>query len=399
MQQVVASGAGTATIYYKIAAGADTAPTIAAITSGLIAAQLAEFSGNSATPSDKVGSSVAPPPGTATFGAADTASGELLIVVGADTRSVARATNDTWTSNHATVTQAGNNNGTSSLNHYSFGYALATTSNSGANTVTLTASITTSVTGFAIAAATFKLGAQVFTQNFTPTCSPTAALGPKRTSKLLTATKSSSGFLNRATAHGGFVATLSSSGAFAAARKYLRNFAATLFPASGSSFPSSGLTAYYKLDEVSGTRADSVGSNNLTDHNSGLGLAGKVGNAYHCVASIPNYLSCADNAAFQMGTGNFTMALWVKFTSTNLMNFSAYGTAFPLSSYRIGATGGKPFIGMNGVSVTDNLHGTINDGNYHLLILDADRTGQIASIFTLITVLRHLPTPVVHLVQ
>jgi hypothetical protein len=157
VQQNNGSGSCGAYIYYKIAAGTDTAPTIAALTSGLIAAQLAEFSGNNATPLDQIGGTTSPSsPITATLGGADTTSTELIIMAGADFRSAARTPNDTWTSNHATITQAGSNNGVSSANHYSFGYSLATTSNSGADTAIMTCSVTTSLTGLAIAACTFK---------------------------------------------------------------------------------------------------------------------------------------------------------------------------------------------------------------------------------------------------
>jgi hypothetical protein len=129
-------------------------------------AQLAEFTGGAtSSPLDKSGTATGTSsPLTATFGAADTASGELLLISSGDFRSAARTPNDILTSNHATITQAGNNNGVSNASHYSFGYALATTSNSGANTAVLTPSVTTSITGLAVVAATFKLGATVFTQ-------------------------------------------------------------------------------------------------------------------------------------------------------------------------------------------------------------------------------------------
>lgn len=146
-----------ATIFWKIAAGSDAAPTLSAVTSGVISAQLAEFSGNSATPSDRFGNlSGAASPVTATLNAADTATGELLIVVGADFRSAARTPTDTLTSNNATITQAGNNNGVSSANHYSFGYCLATTSNAVADTAVLTSSVGTSLTRLEVCAQTFR---------------------------------------------------------------------------------------------------------------------------------------------------------------------------------------------------------------------------------------------------
>ena len=71
-----------AVIFYKIAAGGDAAPTVAAITSAVISAQLAEFSGNATTtPVDQTGlGGGATSPETATLGAADTAAGELILM-------------------------------------------------------------------------------------------------------------------------------------------------------------------------------------------------------------------------------------------------------------------------------------------------------------------------------
>jgi len=148
----------SATIYYKIAAGSDAAPTISGVTSGLIAAQLAEYSGNSGTPLDQSGSAATTSsPCTATFGGASKATTDLFLAATGDFRSVARTPTDTITSNHATVTQAGNNNGVSSVNHYSFGYATSTSSISGADTAILTPSVTTSITGLVTVGATFKV--------------------------------------------------------------------------------------------------------------------------------------------------------------------------------------------------------------------------------------------------
>jgi hypothetical protein len=154
----VAGTSCSATVYYKLAAGSDAAPTISAITSALIAGQLAEYSGNrQVTPLDQSGTATATTsPVTATFGGADSASGVLWVAAGADRRSVARAPNDTWTGNHVTATAAGNNNAVSSQDHYSFAYA-NTTSASGADTSIMTLSVTTSITGLAVASASFQL--------------------------------------------------------------------------------------------------------------------------------------------------------------------------------------------------------------------------------------------------
>ncbi len=155
----VAGASCSATIFWSVATGGDAAPTIAGITSGVIAAQLAEFSGVDVSAVDASGTATGTAsPVTATNGNADPFIGCLILMASADFRSVARSTNDTWTSNHVTtVTQAGSNNGTSSVDHYSFGYGL-TNSNTGADTAILTASVTTSITGIAVADAVFSQG-------------------------------------------------------------------------------------------------------------------------------------------------------------------------------------------------------------------------------------------------
>lgn len=162
----------SATILIKTATGTDAAPTIAAITSGVIAAQLAEFSGgNVVDRGGGLGGTTSPLNSGQNL--QDTSVGELLLIASADFRSTARTPNDTLTSNNATVTQAGNNNGVSSVNHYSFGYSLSTTSNASTTSVILTCSVTTSITGLVIASATIKLAPlpvlpDLFQQPLTP---------------------------------------------------------------------------------------------------------------------------------------------------------------------------------------------------------------------------------------
>lgn len=155
----VAGTSCSATVYYKIAAGSDSVPTIAAITSGLIAGQLSEYSGNPVSaPTDQTGTATGTTsPITATASGTNVSTGELIIMAGADRRSAARASNDTWTSNDGTVTQAGSNNGTSSTNHYSFGAIVGSTPDTSAATAVMTLSITTSITGLAVAMGSFKL--------------------------------------------------------------------------------------------------------------------------------------------------------------------------------------------------------------------------------------------------
>jgi hypothetical protein len=149
----------SATVYYKIATGTDTAPTIAAIASGTTAVQLGEFTNNTNSTTgvlDKTGGVASTTsPATATFSAADKFQPDFWVAAGADFRSAARTPNDTWTGTNITAVAAGNNNGTSSVNHYSFAYDLDTSANASADSAILTASVTTSLTGLAVAAASF----------------------------------------------------------------------------------------------------------------------------------------------------------------------------------------------------------------------------------------------------
>ena len=157
---VTATGTScSANIYWRIATGADAAPTVPAIVSGVVAAHLEEWSGgsNAASPVDRSGTAAGTTsPQTATLAAADVATAELMAMSAADFRSVARASNDTWTSNHGTPTLQASNNGISSVNHYSHA-TLVTNSNAAANTAIVTLSVTTSITGIAVVAVSFLL--------------------------------------------------------------------------------------------------------------------------------------------------------------------------------------------------------------------------------------------------
>lgn len=83
-------------------------------------------------------------------------------------------------------------------------------------------------------------------------------------------------------------------------------------PNAGASTLLNGLAGYWKLDETGGTRADSSGAGNtLTDNNTTLSAAGKVGNAASFVALSLQSLSIANNATLQMGDIDFTISVWV----------------------------------------------------------------------------------------
>lgn len=78
-------------------------------------------------------------------------------------------------------------------------------------------------------------------------------------------------------------------------------------------FPTAGLVSYWKLNETSGTRVDSVtaSGNDLTDNATVTSNPGKVGTAAQFTAANSEYLSHTDNASLSTGDIDFTFALWV----------------------------------------------------------------------------------------
>lgn len=71
--------------------------------------------------------------------------------------------------------------------------------------------------------------------------------------------------------------------------------------------------AYWKLDEASGNRADSVGSYTMTDNNTVGSTAGKIGNASDHIRANNEYFS---NASIGAAVGNaWTLAGWFNFSN------------------------------------------------------------------------------------
>lgn len=71
------------------------------------------------------------------------------------------------------------------------------------------------------------------------------------------------------------------------------------------------LISYWKLDEESGTRYDSHGSNHLTDNNGVSQVTGKQGTAAKFIAASNQYLTCSSNPSLQVGDSPFTVACWI----------------------------------------------------------------------------------------
>lgn len=79
------------------------------------------------------------------------------------------------------------------------------------------------------------------------------------------------------------------------------------------------LISYWKLDEASGSRADSHGSNTLTDNNTVGSSTGKISTAGSFVAANSEYLSLTDNDDVSIATSSvsYEFSMWVNLSSTS----------------------------------------------------------------------------------
>src|SRR5262252_1520277 len=82
-----------------------------------------------------------------------------------------------------------------------------------------------------------------------------------------------------------------------------------------STISQTNLISYWKLDEVSGSRVDTKGTNTLTDNNTVTSTTGIINNAASFAAASSEYLSLASNATVQTGDIDFTITAWVKMTT------------------------------------------------------------------------------------
>ncbi len=107
-----------------------------------------------------------------------------------------------------------------------------------------------------------------------------------------------------------------------------------------------GLISHWSLDEASGTRADSHGTNDLTDNNTVTSAAGKIGVAASFAAASSEYLSRADNAGLRAPAGGFTIAAWVNpATAANQVLLGKTGGGLDREYYiRIDGIGGCNFV-------------------------------------------------------
>ena len=131
-------------------------------------------------------------------------------------------------------------------------------------------------------------------------------------------------------------------------------------PWSSGSTLNTGLVSWWDLDETSGTRVDSVGSNDLTDQNTVGFISGKIGNAADFVAANNEVL----HVSADFFTGDYTISLWT--------DMSLAGTKYVLAGY-------DPVANLNGPKLywtnATNRYSFLHDGAVGAIV-DVATTSQ-----------------------
>jgi hypothetical protein len=182
-------------------------------------------------------------------------------------------------------------------------------------------------------------------------------------------------------------ASLSFIGSFAASRFFLKSFNATLFPSGGAGFPLTNLVSYWKLDETSGTRFDSYGTNDLSDNNIVGSTTGKVGNAAQFVAANAQFLSHIDNAALSMGDIDFSVTAWAYFDTIGASGnsiVSKYHLLATQREYAVVQEGStfKFYVSSDGLNTTTVVatSPTISTGQWYFIVAWHDASANSINI-------------------
>jgi hypothetical protein len=149
-----------------------------------------------------------------------------------------------------------------------------------------------------------------------------------------------------------------------------------------------GLVSYWKLDETSGTRFDSAGTNNLTD-NGGVGSTiGKQGNA--ALFSGSNDLALPSSTDLRLDNTDFTVSFWVNFDTLPAGDFiSILGKHDTTSSreywfYRHSATNKISFLLSTDGSSTDFINTvgpTLNTGQWYFVVGERNNATNTATLY------------------
>ena len=152
------------------------------------------------------------------------------------------------------------------------------------------------------------------------------------------------------------------------------------------------LVAYWRMDEASGQRNDSIGANHLTDNNTVGSTAGLVYPlAADFIAANNESLSIVDNAALSVGDIDFWLAAWIyidiKNTSGNgiitkddTVTNREYSLYYSFSSNRLTFTVWGGPSGANRDDVYTNNLGAISIATWYFVVAWHDATANTINI-------------------
>lgn len=148
------------------------------------------------------------------------------------------------------------------------------------------------------------------------------------------------------------------------------------------------LVSYYKMDEASGNRADSHGSNTLTDNNTvAQDASGKINQAADFTTANSEYFSAASNSVFDVTTGDFSISFWFKSAAeaTGACFFSKRVTATGQGYYAVLDASDRVYFNPAdalGVNYDEYRGATdIADGNWHHVVITWDGAANDAKIY------------------
>jgi hypothetical protein len=149
---------------------------------------------------------------------------------------------------------------------------------------------------------------------------------------------------------------------------------------------SDGLVAFWRMEESSGTRADEVGSIDLTDNNTVTQATGKIGNAAQFTAANSEYLS-STSSSLSTGGGSFSVAAWVYLDTIWVNNHAVSKGVFGDNGneFRLGVNDSNKaeFIVYNGndAYTIRNNDTSVTEDAWHLLVGVYDAAEDELSIY------------------
>lgn len=139
----------------------------------------------------------------------------------------------------------------------------------------------------------------------------------------------------------------------------------------------SGLVAYWKLEEASGTRVDQLGTYNLTAVNTPGNAAGKIGNGCAFVAASSQYLT---NTSLQSaGLGKICIAFWANRSNaaTDFVTIGWVITTHSVFCITV-STDGNVYVECDGAALS--IYASAADGltgwRHYVMVYDGTQTGD-----------------------